>query len=282
MSAFRIVRAHQLERGPLLALFNASYAGYEVPVHVDEAGFALMIRLCDLDLSRSVVGMQDEQPVAMGLLGLRGAAAWIGGMGVTAAARGRGYGAEIMRALIDNARAAGVRTVDLEVLVGNTTAIHIYEELGFRKTRRLVVWLVEPPKYDVPPVDLTGIMALEAGTALDEIEHWQRGPAPWQRAPATLANLPEPPTALGLMRDGGLAGAIVYRAVPERASVLALAARAPNVQAVFDTLLGALRARYPTAVLRMLNMPDDDPAAEAFERLGARVEARQLEMRLAL
>jgi hypothetical protein len=70
--------------------------------------------------------------------------------------------------------------------------------------------------------------------------------------------------------------------VPERASVLALAARAPNPQATLDALLGAMRARHPAAVIRMLNMQDDDPGVAAFERLGARVEARQLEMRLAL
>lgn len=282
MSPLRIVPATELERPALLALFNASYSGYEVPIHVDEAGFTFMIRLCDLDVSRSVIGLEDQRPVAMGMLGLRGAAAWIGGMGVTAQARGRGYGMEIMRALIDNARAAGAQTVDLEVLVGNAPAIRIYEALGFRKVRQLVVWLVEPNAYNTPPSDPTGIMPLEAGAALDEIEHWQRGPAPWQRAPATLAKLPEPPTALGFMRDGGLAGAIVYRAVPERASVLALAARAPNPQATLDALLGAMRTRHPSAVFRMLNMQDDDPAVASFERLRARVEARQLEMRLTL
>ncbi len=280
MSPLRIVPATDFDRPTLLALFNACYAGYEVPVHVDEPGFAMMIRLCDLDLGRSVVGLEDGRRVAMGMLGLRGVQGWIGGMGVTAEARGRGHGTEIMRALIDSARAAGARVIDLEVLVGNAPAIRIYEALRFRKQRRFVVWLVEPAASP-SAVELTGVKPLEVDAALRHIASWQPGPAPWQRAPATLANLPEPPTALGLERGGALVGAIVYRAVPERASVLALGARSANDPATVDALLAALRARHPVTI-RMLNMQDDDPGVAAFERLGARVEARQHEMRLEL
>jgi ribosomal protein S18 acetylase RimI-like enzyme len=281
MSALRVVAATALDPGPRLELFNACYAGYEVPVHLDEPSFAMMVRLCDLDASRSVVGLEGDQPVAMGMLGLRGALGWIGGMGVTAEARGRGYGTEIMRALIDNARRAGARAVDLEVLVGNAPAIRIYEALGFRKRRRFVVWLIDPVASAAPPAEPPGVVPLEVGAALGHIARWQLGPAPWQRAPETLANLPEPPTAVGLERDGALEGTMVYRAVPERASVLALAAR-PGEQRTFDALLGVLRARHPEAVIRMLNMQDDDPGMAAFERLGARAEARQHEMRLSL
>src|SRR5262249_48970031 len=274
------------ERESLLELFNACYDGYDVPVHLDAPALELMIRLCDLDVSRSVVGLMGDRPVAMGMLGLRGPLAWIGGMGVTAEARGRGYGTDVMRALIGNARDADARDVDLEVLVGNAPAIRIYEALGFERTRGLIVWLVDPAPS--PPPEPRGIVTLEVDAALREIARWRSVPAPWQRAPATPAHLPDPPLAVGVERSGELLGAlsgelmgaIVYRAVPERASVLALAAEAPHRQPTFDALLGAVRARYPQAPLRFLNMHDDDPGVAAFERLGARTEARQHEMRL--
>jgi GNAT superfamily N-acetyltransferase len=282
VSAFRIVAATERERTPLLALFNDVYTGYEVPVHLDEAGFATMINLCDLDVGRSVIGLEGDTPVALGMLGLRGPRAWIGGMGVKLEARGRGYGVEIMRALIGNARTAGARDVDLEVLVGNTPAIRVYEGLGFRTTRRLVVWLVDPAAAPAPSPEESGISPLDVGAALDMIDDWLTEPPPWQRARATLAHLPEPPAALGLMQGGAPAAAIVFRAVAERASVLALGARIRGPQAAYDRLLGAVRARHPGATFRMLNMAEDDPAMGAFERLNARAEARQLEMRLAL
>lgn len=46
--------------------------------------------------------------------------------------RGRGLAAVVVRAIVDQLRARGTRTIALNVRTGNTTAIRLYERLGFR------------------------------------------------------------------------------------------------------------------------------------------------------
>jgi RimJ/RimL family protein N-acetyltransferase len=53
------------------------------------------------------------------------------GMGLLAAYRGQGIGRRLATAAIEAARAAGMERIELEVLASNTTAIQLYEKLGF-------------------------------------------------------------------------------------------------------------------------------------------------------
>ncbi|MFL5942255.1 MAG: GNAT family N-acetyltransferase, partial [Gaiellaceae bacterium] len=80
-------------------LFNAAYEGYLVPFHVDVATLEFMDEAFDLDLDASRIAFRDGEPVGLGNLGVRGEDAWIGGVGVVAAARRSGIGETLMRAL---------------------------------------------------------------------------------------------------------------------------------------------------------------------------------------
>lgn len=282
LSPLRFVPASTLDRAALVQAFNDGYSGYEVPTHLDEATFAFMAALSDFDLSRSVIGYEVDRVAAMAMLALRGERSWIGGMGVAPEFRGRGYGADAMRAVMANARAAGARVMHLEVLHRNAPAIRIYEALGFQRTRGLVVWLIEPEAPPPGALMEATIVPLDHGAALDVIDHWITDRAPWQRAAESIAHLPQTPAALGVMREGSLAGAVVYRAASGRVSFLALAAREPHREATLDALVAAVRMRHPVEPARFLNLPEGDPAEPVFVRLGAREEARQIEMRLAL
>lgn len=59
----------------------------------------------------------------------------VGGMGISlrAAFRGDGIGTELMKSLIDEARAMGLRLLTLTCFETNDAALHVYEKLGFRK-----------------------------------------------------------------------------------------------------------------------------------------------------
>jgi ribosomal protein S18 acetylase RimI-like enzyme len=172
--------------------------------------------------------------------------------------------------------------MQLEVLVRNAPAIRIYEALGFRRTRGLVVWRADPDTAPTAAPAAADIVPLDHGAALDVIDHWVSDRAPWQRAHESIAHLPPPLSALGSMRDGALVGAVVYRAVPERVSFLGLAAREPRRDETLQSLVAAVRTRSPGAPARFLNLPEGDPAEAVFQRIGAHEEARQVEMRLEL
>ncbi|MBE5857980.1 MAG: ribosomal-protein-alanine N-acetyltransferase [Lachnospiraceae bacterium] len=61
--------------------------------------------------------------------------------------RGHGIGTALMQALIEEGEKSGVRNFTLEVRVGNSSAIHVYERLGFESCG------IRPGFYENPKED---------------------------------------------------------------------------------------------------------------------------------
>jgi ribosomal protein S18 acetylase RimI-like enzyme len=241
-------------------LFNAAYEGYLVPFHVDVATLEFMDDAFDLDLDASRVAFRDGEPVGLGNLGVRGEDAWIGGVGVVAAARRSGIGEALMRALHEEARERGVRRVWLEVIVENTGAFALYEKLGYRTVRDVEVWSLSAADAADPAV--REVPAAEAQARIRELG---AGREPWQRADETIANYGD---AEGL-------------ATEEDAALFRTGGAVQLLQVAGDAepFLRFLRGLGPVSVL---NLPEDDPAAAVLRSLGATVAVRQHEMLLEL
>lgn len=262
----------------LAALFTRGYQGYYVPMTLDPSAFHSLARLCDYDLARSRVATVGGAPAGVAVLAVRGSRGWIGGMGVVPEARGHGLGAALMRAVLAEARGLGLRSVDLEVLVQNAPAIRIYEALGFRRTRRLDVWSLEP--RDVPAPALA-VEPLDARACLAAFDAFHPVRSPWQRDRATLEHVSDSLQALGCSRDGRLEGWALYRLSGERVNIADLVSVPENAGVRFDAMLATLLRARPGLGLRLLNLPEDDPAAAALAKLGGRVDERQHEMTIA-
>jgi GNAT superfamily N-acetyltransferase len=260
--------AAELELGRLAGLFTAAYEGYLVPFSIDERTLRFMVDAYDLDLAASRVALLDGVPVGLANLGVRGERAWIGGIGVTPFARRRGVGEQLMRAVLDEARGRGARTVLLEVLEGNDPARRLYEKLGFEDVRGVDVWILDADEQARGGAADT---ALEA--AHERIRSLRRAGEPWQRDDDTLARLEalEPP----LRALGDYGGAAIVRPTPVAASVIQIG----GDEAAARVLLETLRRE---GSVNVLNLPDDEPAADAFRSLGGRVAARQRELVLSL
>ena len=140
MGQLELVPASQLDDVELARLFTAAYEGYLVPFAVDEDTMRSFTAAYDLDRDASRVAVREGAPIGVANLGLRGADAWIGGLGVVPGERRRGTGRALMRAVQDEARARGAAQVWLEVIAENTGARTLYEELGYNLVRDLVVW----------------------------------------------------------------------------------------------------------------------------------------------
>lgn len=261
---------------PALAdLFNRAYEGYEVPLHVDEGAVAFMHEAFDLSPERSRIAWRDERPIGLAMLAIRGTRAWVGGMGVASEARRAGVGEQLMRALLDSARAAGVKRVQLEVLEPNTRARALYEKLGFRTFRRLEVWQWDSPA----PAPAVPVEACDPRAARHRLAAARRAPEPWQREDATIDRLDVSTPALRAVRLTDDAGTALYRVTDGRASVLQLIA---DGERAAGALLDAIRGRAGVTMLRYLNVPDDDPAAAALRARGATCTVAQFEMALEL
>jgi ribosomal protein S18 acetylase RimI-like enzyme len=244
-----------------------------VPLHVDAGAVAFMQDALDLEPERSCVAWRDGQPVGLAMLGVRGDAGWVGGMGVVAAARRAGIGEQLMRALIERARGAGVHRLGLEVLEHNLGARALYEKLGFRVWRRLEVLALEGP--GTPPPGAAA--ACDPRDARRRIARARRAAEPWQRADATVDRLDVSTPALRAVTTVG--GDAVYRITEGRASVLQLHATSETGAGL---LLDTIRSRAGVRMLRYLNVPSDDPAAKALRARGAVCDAAQFEMALEL
>ncbi len=258
-----------LER--LAELFTRAYEGYEVPMHLDAGAIAFMEETFDLYPECSRVAWRGGEPVGVAMLGVRGETGWVGGMGVVAPARRSGVGEQLMRALIAEARAAGVRRVGLEVLEGNASARALYEKLGFRKLRRLEVYSLESPAPPRPGL----ASACDPRAARRRIAAGRRASEPWQRADATLDRLDVSTPALRAVTAPG--GDAVYRVTEGRANVLQMLATSETSAGV---LLDTMRSRDGVRTLRYLNVPDDDLAAAALRSRSAVCVAAQFEMAL--
>ena len=265
MDEITLEAASAFSPAELAEIFTAGYEDYYVPLAIDEAAFRFMAEAWDLELQRSRVAVGEHGPIGICVLGVRAKEGWIGGLGVASTARRSGIGGLLMRAVLDEARAAGLARVTLEVLVQNEPAIRLYEKLGFKHVRDLEVWSLPGavgPVRDAPAEDAHARL----------VEH-RREREPWQRADETLAHLLEHgPAPQGIAVEGG--GAVI-RVNDGRVAVIQLAADGDEAM---RSLLESARALGDS--VHVLNLPTGDPAAAALEALGGAVEARQHELTL--
>ena len=264
---WRSFRRRGSRTAELAALFTASFEGYALPMEIDEQAFRTMTMLFDFDLDASRVAQRDGRPVGVVNLGVRGPDGWIGGMGVVPDERRKGIGEQLMRAVHESARAAGVRELRLEVISSNAPAIALYAKLGYEHVRDLEVWRLESPE-----VGRAG-REVPASEAHALVRQLRRAPEPWQRADEVLEH-PVTEPRRGFVADEAAA---VVRVTAHGAVVEQIAAR--DVRAARELLTSALEAARP---VRLTNLPEGDPVGDAFRELGGVLDLRQHELRLAL
>ena len=265
--------ADSVDFDALVDVFNEAYSDYLVPLHLDRASLDFTLAVCDVDLASSRVALVDgDEPAAFSFLALRRSEAWIAGMGTVPAYRRQGLGEEALRAVLDEAARRGATSVRLEVIAENDGARALYEKLGFVHERELVVWTLEGATQASAEV-----RALDPAEAATWIAARNAAPEPWQRADETRAHM----KARGFefealeLDDGG--GAVVYQKDQSLPRVARIAARDQAAAVALLSAVASLGGGF-----RFLNAPADEPASAACERLGARAEVRQHEMRLTL
>lgn len=269
--------ASRLGTAELAALFTRAYAGYPVPMRVDEAMLAMMMAVYDEDAESSVVLVAGGEPVALAMLGVRPPRGWIGGMGVVESHRRRGLGQAVMRAVLARARALGLTEVMLEVLEQNASAHALYESLGFVDVRRLEVWTLSAAAAGSAEGWLVEAAGPPQGPALER--------APWQRDAATRARLSARPPGLlhFTVRSQAEAGRTAQVTLRDTGGALSLQdARGGGDAAWWAEAIAALLHARGGSTLRMLNVEAGGVLASAARAAGGVRDAAQREMRLEL
>jgi ribosomal protein S18 acetylase RimI-like enzyme len=288
--------ASDFSRDALAGAFTAAYAGYFLPVTMTAGTLETHITTNDIALDRSFVAQAPDGALeGIALLSVRGARGWVGGVGVAPAWRGKGWGAALMRALIEEARALGLHSVQLEVLEQNTVARHLYERLGFVTTRRLDIFtgpLTELPAAAPGDGSATAVPvpiadALAAYAALDRVT------PPWQREPATLSQLAARNTAIqaiAITREAAVHATLIYAAARDSGptpslTLYDLASRGTTTDERREHGLTLFQHAFDgqlEAIVRAVNIPPGDPLGELLRELGCPVVMSQLELLLDL
>ena len=129
-----------LSMGELAAAYNVVYTDYIIPFAMSEVAVRQHVAAHAIALDHSLLWRDDAgEIVGLGALGVREERGWVGGFGLTSGWRGRGLSGALMAALLDRARGAGLRRVQLEAITTNERAIRTYERAGFRRKRELLI-----------------------------------------------------------------------------------------------------------------------------------------------
>jgi len=268
--------------GAFTDAFNLAYSDYFTPIMMSVPAFHALIARDNIDLTASVVALDNETIVGTGLLGIRDQRGWIGGMGVIPERRRQGIGRHMMHYLLDRARERQLDTVQLEVIEANHGAHALYREIGFEDMRFLLILTRDPnvlPDIPAPyPVEERPVDSLFAYyDSFHEVENC------WQRGLQSLKGLAHHIQGWVVLENGDVAGYASGWANEFEVRLADFATRPDSEQIlVAQSLLAYLHHNAPDAHGASYNIADDDPVLPAYEALGYTTSFRQIEMKLAL
>jgi ribosomal protein S18 acetylase RimI-like enzyme len=258
---------------------NAAYSDYSVPTHLSIPSFDRLVAREAIRLEVSAAALADGQIVGMGLLGVRGRRAWIGGMGVLPEHRHQGIGRQVMTYLLDQARGMGIEHVQLEVITKNYPAFGLYCSMGFETSRELLVLSGDRHRFKtLRPKGLLGIQIEPATGAalLAQLPDRLAAAAPWQRTPESLWQMRDSLDGF-CARDAGsfVQGLCLWSGDNRQAGIYALSG---NTGEIVEMLLSRLLTYLPLAHFSYLNVPCDDPAMPILLSAGFQETVHQYEM----
>lgn len=160
----------------LADLFNCGFEDYFMPVEFDEEHFSIFVARDGIDHSLSRVLLNENQPIGLGLIGLRGNVSRLGAMGIIKDWRSRGAGTLLVEKLMDEARGRGEKQMWLEVIVQNEPALHIYKKFGFKKIRQLFGFIAKEPAGRPGG----GLEACEIELVIQKAGQYSLPDLPWQ------------------------------------------------------------------------------------------------------
>lgn len=128
----------------LTEAYNQTRVDYMVPMPMNAAKLRDYVHNYHIDLEQSLVAVEDDTILGLGMLGVRDNRSWITRLGLVANQRGKGIGELVMRGLLSNSDDCGIEKNILEVIKGNMPAHQLFRKLGFKDLRELLI-LRRPP-----------------------------------------------------------------------------------------------------------------------------------------
>jgi GNAT superfamily N-acetyltransferase len=161
----------------VLSIWNEGFSNYYVPVHANQNGFIKRMANEDLQAASSFVAEEDGQLQGILLNGFREnngeILAWNGGTAVHPNARRKGVGKLLLQKSFEEYKLRGVKRASLEAIKENTSAILLYEQLGYNIKDELIIFKGQVEKKASIDVEYTRPVLLPQLPIFNEDVPWQ-------------------------------------------------------------------------------------------------------------
>lgn len=279
MTELVLRRASEFTLEELTNAYNQTRIDYIVPMPMNVRRLREYIHNYDVDMERSAVALSDGHILGISMLGVRPGRCWSTRLGVLPVKRRRGTGEALMRDNISMARNLGVDYVILEVIKDNEPAQKLFEKLGFRELRVLLI-LRRPPGLLQEDVGIYKVEHLGSDEAI-ALLHQRHSTPSWLDDTPSLINAGNL-AALRVELVNGAQGWLVYQSTTFQLGRLVLQTETGDPREVARVLVHALHSKYPIKDTNTENLPLDDPHLQGLLDMGYLESFRRIEMRLDL
>ncbi|WP_104382405.1 GNAT family N-acetyltransferase [Sphingobacterium sp. HMA12] len=261
----------------LLQAINAAFVDYIVPFQLDVEQLRQKIRMEDIDFAWSVGTFVAGELVAFMLHGLREldhqSVVYNGGTGVLPKFRGLGLVGKMYDYLLPLLSQHQIKSIVLETIESNQSAIRAYEKTGFLISRKLLCFNGVIQSAKVEQVATIQTLSDFSWTLFQSF--WDILPS-WQSAPQSMDTLR--PNALAAYIEGKLVGYMLFNLRGRRIYHIAVAPEFRG-KGVGKQLFQALRNELQTEKIQFNNIDAKAEELKLFlEKQGLVNEINQLEM----
>ncbi|WP_420414826.1 GNAT family N-acetyltransferase [Roseibium sp.] len=268
----------------LCAALNLAFSDYVVPLQMDVSAFKDFQVQRGFSAEHSFVARSGNEIAAFWLASAPlkdyGNRCYTLSTGTVPAYRRKGLIKTLFHMVSNACQADGASGLQHEVITTNSGAVAVYEAMGFRRARELLVYKVPAELHSVSVADGFEIRPLPVYDLPAHIEVFEDVQATPQNSRAAIGSQPETTKIMGaFQQDGALIG---WGAIYQGGAVAQIAVRKDvRKQGVGTALVGGLARAVDTELLSFMNVDAEATTLTAFlTALGGEEVLRQYEMRL--
>ena len=275
----QLISASTYTYAELADIYNQARVDYIVPMPMNGKRLQEYVVAYDISLNGSAVALtQEGLPCGVGMLGIRDGRGWITRLGVIPERRKLHAGQAIMEYLINAAIEQNAHLVQLEVIVGNDPARHLFDKLGFVQTRELLV-IRRPPNPLTPNLSYDSLMPITIeGSEIPALLAGRQDIPSWIEETPSLLNAGNL-RGLKLVSDTGEWGWIIFQRSPFQLTHFVLSY---NDDWLAKALLYHVHKEYPMQDTKIENVAVNDHLWQIYQQMGYIEVFRRTEMFLYL
>ena len=271
--SIKLVPADKYTIEELTHAYNQTRVDYMVPMPMNVARLQEYIHLYDIDLRQSLVALENNEMVGLGMLALRPNRSWITRLGLIADQRGKGVGRALMEGLLDNSDSLEKEQNMLEVIVGNIPAHKLFLKLGFEEAGELLILRRAPDQIQKPT---TKLHPMDRGDIFYNLNH-RKATHAWTNQTESLARA-KGISGFHIYTPSGGHGWLVHQRTLFNISRLMFGTEEGDHKDIMLELLKHLHTQYPNLDTYTENISSNDIRLPAFQELGYIETFRRIEM----